>query len=310
MITPYKFKDEEYLKGLPTYIPPEGSVFQIQREGNHLPLVYYFSRPQENNYPIIIILGGSEDLVKPKSIIHTHRYFIGDFLSLGLGVLTIENEGVTATNLNKEIFRRNYLRSRRLEDHELLLNHLEGHPPPGWNGKIVLFGISEGGIIAEKLTELYPEYLMGTIEWSGTVSRGWDAELWEFIKDLPREAFCSSQEIESQCSPLNKDRLLYEEVLEKIKENPSFEKEFLGMTYAYHADALRFPLPSYKKLNRPYFILYGREDSQAPLTREFGRKAQEEGVHMDIFESHEGHQVRKDSKVMEATLNWLQKLLR
>jgi len=87
-----KFSDDD--NGMPAYDIPDSSRFTTKRMIDDAPdIVYYFSRPPENNYPIAIMCGGSSDRDHIESIIHFHRYFLQELMDLGFGVLTVEQWG-------------------------------------------------------------------------------------------------------------------------------------------------------------------------------------------------------------------------
>jgi pimeloyl-ACP methyl ester carboxylesterase len=77
-----------------------------------------------------------------------------------------------------------YTRSERLKDHQLIIEHLKLNPPKGWNKKFVLLGVSEGGPLVTRLTEVYPNDVLATLDWSGTGDWPWQQELWTFTQKL------------------------------------------------------------------------------------------------------------------------------
>lgn len=101
-------------------------------------IVFYFSRPQRKNFPIAILVGGSSQEENVESIIHFHRYFLQKFLDLGIGIITIEQEGVDGNQVNKKKFMEHYTRSNRLSDHRAVIEYIKNHPPLGWNEDLFL----------------------------------------------------------------------------------------------------------------------------------------------------------------------------
>lgn len=97
------------------------------------------------------------------SIIHFHRYFLKEFLDLGVGVITIEQQVIDGNHVKKTEFMQPYTRSNRLSDHRTVIEHLKKHPPQGWNGKLPFLGVSEGGTIVTTLTTDYSELTLATI---------------------------------------------------------------------------------------------------------------------------------------------------
>ena len=155
-ITPYKYTDKESNKGYPTYAIPESSRFTTERFNNNTPeIIYYLSKPKKDKYPIAILCGGSSLEHEVARIIRFHRYFLKEFMDLGVAVLTVEQQGVDGDKIDVHEFMQNYTRSNRLQDHRAVITHLKKNPPPGWNGQFIFLGVSEGGPIATTLTTDY-----------------------------------------------------------------------------------------------------------------------------------------------------------
>ena len=116
-ITPYKFTEQEKSDGLkPVCHIPKSSRFTLQRSGeNHSEIVYYLSKPKAANYPIAICCGGSSSRNELDSIIHFHRYFLQEFLDLGVAVVTVEQQGIDGNQINEQEFWQHYTRSARLQ---------------------------------------------------------------------------------------------------------------------------------------------------------------------------------------------------
>ena len=97
-ITPYKFSDE-----LPEYIIPENARYSVNREVSDAPdIIYYYSQPEKNSFPIAILCEGSSDESNIASVIHFHRYFLQECIDLGLGVITLEQWGLMEVKLIKK----------------------------------------------------------------------------------------------------------------------------------------------------------------------------------------------------------------
>ena len=121
-ITPYKFTDADI--EMPVYDIPASSIYNIKRDGQNAPdIIYYFSKPKAENYPIAILCGGSTSKETITSIIHFHRYFLQEFLDLGAGVITVEQWGIAGQKVNTEEFMAHYTRTQRLSDHSAVIEH-------------------------------------------------------------------------------------------------------------------------------------------------------------------------------------------
>ncbi|ETZ04732.1 hypothetical protein [Holospora undulata] len=116
------------------------------------------------------------------SIIHFHRYVLKEFLDLGVGVVTIEQQYVVGNQINVLEFIEHYTRYNRLSDHRTVIEYLKKHPPKGWNGKLIFLGVSEGGPIVTALTTDYSSDARATRNWSGAGDWSWRDKLWTFCK--------------------------------------------------------------------------------------------------------------------------------
>ena len=71
-ITPHKYTDAERQNGGPKYDIPPSSRFTTKRIGADSPdIVYYFSNPSRDKFPIAILVGGSSSEDKH----HKHHSF-------------------------------------------------------------------------------------------------------------------------------------------------------------------------------------------------------------------------------------------
>jgi len=182
-ITPYKFTSAQDIDH--SYQIPKSSRYSITRlEPSNPDLIYYFTKPSNDNYPIAILCEGSSNPDNLNSVIHFHRYFLEEFLNLGSAVLTLEQWGIDGQDIRKEDFIDHYTRSQRLSDHQVLIEHLKNDPPAGWNGQLILMGVSEGGPLVTSLTEEYSEITAASMGFSGTGEFPWIEELWIFIERL------------------------------------------------------------------------------------------------------------------------------
>ena len=55
---------------------------------------------------------------------------------------------------------------------------------------------------------------------------------------------------------------MYNRLMEEILKNPCSDVKLAGMTYMYHADALKsYPKVEYKKIKTPFLVVNGQRDS-------------------------------------------------
>lgn len=319
-ITPYKFSDAEYQNGFPKYKIPESSIFSVARSQDNAPeITYYFSKPkQSKEYPIAIFCSGSETRETISSIIHVHRYFLKEFLDLGAALITLEKWGVNGNQINVDDVMRHYTRTQRLIDHRTVINHLLQNPPKGWNGKLIFVGVSEGGRLVSALTAEYPEMTLATVDWSGSGDWGWREQLWAFIVGMRDEmlnnmpwyiklrSYLPTWMPYSINLNLPKTRAEYDEAMDKILTDPTSEKELMGMTYMYHADALNWPKIDYKDLKSPYLVVAGDQDTIIESSDEFVRKAKQAGANITYIRvAGMDHYVRKRQDILDKSFEWL-----
>ena len=291
-ITPHKYMDEaEY-----GYEIPASARFTIKRsKDDNTEIIYYFSQPQKQTFPISILVGGSSlerDII---SIIHFHRYFLKEFLDLGVGVITLEQQGVDGRKVSTSEFMEHYTRSNRLHDHRTVVEHLKKNPPQRWNGKLIFLGVSEGGPIVTTLTTEHPDITLATINWSGADDFSWDEKVWRLMKNL--NFLISRKEFNAAMG-------------ETVK-NPSASLKLYGMTYKYHHDALTiFPKPEYEKIKTPYLVVTGVKDSIIDGSDMFvdrARKTQAPVTYMRIPDMD--HYVKKRQDVISDSFAWLKEQL-
>lgn len=309
-VVPFKFER----------VPPKDFVVPSQirhtmprRCADEPDIVYYLSRPKNTEtFPIVFLLGGSYSRTTLSSIFHFHRYFLQECLDLGLGVVSLEEWGVDGRDVNVDVFMAHYTRTRRLEDYRIAIEHFMKEPPRGWNGKFVLFGISEGGPLVTRLSEEYPDNLLATINWAGAEAWLWRDEFWLCIQKMRSnfgwwQAFLDKL---YQWVPFVRHipatREEYDDLVDEMIKNPVATKEFLDFTYMYHADACAFPLPRYRMLQKPFLVVAGGLDPEISSFDDFVINAKEVGAPVTYFRVDEmGHFVRRNLYAVEKTFAWL-----
>ena len=319
-ITPYKFSFDE--KGpLPTYTPPSSCTFSVARPQKDAPAItFYFSKPSNKSYPIAFFCTGSSSKESLYSIIHMHRFFLKEFLELGVGLVTCEQWGMDAATIDADMFMRHYTRTQRLQDHRNVIEYLQKHPPQGWNGKLIFVGVSEGGPLVTALTIAYADQTLATVNWSGADGWAWRDELWAFIdgmhlfESLPWHIRLRARLPQWFPGSLKKEfprtRRDYDALMDKTCKNPTFEKFFMGMTYAYHTDALQWPATEYQQIRSPYLVVAGDLDTAIRSEDAFVEYAKQAGVNITYMRlKNVGHQVARLPEVIEQSFVWLKGVL-
>jgi pimeloyl-ACP methyl ester carboxylesterase len=318
-ITPYKYTDKERKKGLKIYEVPQQSCFTTKRTDIDAPdIVYYMSIPHKSSFPIAILCGGSSSRNDIMSIVHFHRYFLQEFLDLGVAVVTIEQQGVNDKQIDPEEFMSHYTRSERLHDHEKVIENLKSCPPQGWNGKLIFLGVSEGGPLVTTLTTHYSDITTATINWCGAGNWSWRDELWVFMEDMKKEIpwhiklrMGLPKWVPFAISfSLPKTRQDYDQIMDQTLQSPDYNKEFMGMTYKYHADALNYPKYDYNKISAPMLVVTGDQDTIIHSSDEFVNKAKEVNAPITYVRvPGMKHYIRKHPDVIADSFEWLKQQL-
>lgn len=119
---------------------PDGSI-----------IYYHLTRPVEAGFPLVIVLQGSEYRLVGDRFGPLTDHLVGR----GVGVLTVEKPGLGPGLAVVDYLRQNTI-ERRLLDYLEVLAWLR-QSEAGWDGRLVLVGGSEGGLVAGILATLVPE---------------------------------------------------------------------------------------------------------------------------------------------------------
>lgn len=312
-ITPYKFTEQDLCHGMPSYDISQSCRFMVKRPDINAPnIVCYLSVPKKDNFPIAILCGGSSSKNNVNSIIHFHRYLLQEFLDLETAVLTVEQWGVDGNKVDTQEFFKHYTRSQRLCDHKSVIEHLKSNPPIGWNGKFIFLGASEGGPIVTTLTTEYSDITLATINWCGAGDWSWSDELWAFIEGMRKEApwWLLLWDFIPQWVPFSlgipKIKQEYDALMGGVLKLPYWDKEFMGMSYKYHADALTYPVVDYHKICTPFLVVAGAKDTIVHSCDAFVEKAKSSGANITYLRvPYMDHYIRNHPDVIAQSFEWL-----
>ena len=274
---------------------------------NNQKIAFYLSKPQnKNNYPIVILIGGSTDKDDISSIANFHQYFMKDFVKISAGAVTVEPWGVDGNEISKTTFFDHYTRTQILQDYQTVINYLKISPPSGWNGKLGLLGVSEGGHIATTLASIPSNNIIATVNWSGASDWSWKNELWAGMQEMYKQnPTCTS----SDCKDI-KSRSKYDARMKKILADPSPNKWFFNMTNLYMADALKYPRPDYRNINGRFLLVTGTKDTLVGSSDDFYKKAELNNVKVTYWRIESmDHYIRKRPDLIQNSFNWLQQQL-
>lgn len=297
-ITPHKFTDPEKM---PSFTIPMSSRYTVHRMEKNAPdIVYYLTKPKTDNYPIAILVGGSSTVNDITSIIHFHRYFPKELTDLGVAVVTLEQWGVDGDSIDKKEYLDHYTRSQRLSDHRTVVDFFNLSHLKGWNGKLIFIGVSEGGPIVADLTAEYASQTIATISFSGAGDWPWREELWTFIEDMRKQTMLAPKITRQE----------YDSLMDQTLREPFANKEFMSMSYKYHADALNYPPLDYKEIITPFLVVSGAKDSTIFSSDAFVEKMRKPNYSVTYLRvPNMDHYVRKRPDIIEQSFIWLKEQL-
>lgn len=315
-ITPYKYTDADREKKLCKYNIPASCRYTCTRSlKQDSDIVFYLSKPHIKSFPIAVLCGGSTQEDDIISIIHFHRYFLQEFLDLGVAVLTVEQQGVDGNSVNSCEFMEHYTRSNRLYDHCAVIEHLKSNPPCGWNGKLIFLGVSEGGALVTRLTTKYSDITLATINWCGAGDFSWDVELWQFMQDFKTKAPWYFKILASlpKWMPFSIDMSwassidVFKKAMQETIKNPTSQLKLAGMTYKYHADTLTtYPPIEYENIKTPFLLVVGEQDCIVASADAFVQKARLANVPITYLKIlGMDHYIRKNQKALDDSFEWL-----
>lgn len=166
------------------------------------------------------------------------------------------------------------------------------------------------------LTTDYPDMTLATVNWSGAGDFSWRDELWYFMQDINQEMPWHVKlraqlpswmpfALDFYCPKSRED---HDNAMDETINNPTERLKLAGMTYKYHADALKiYPKPEYKKIKTPYLVVAGEQDSIIHSSDAFVHKAKEAGAPVTYMRiSDMDHYVRKKENVINGSFSWLE----
>ncbi|MFS8563984.1 MAG: alpha/beta hydrolase [Rhabdochlamydiaceae bacterium] len=227
--------------------------FCLPRENKSLVEVY-FSPPNNPSTPIIVAIQGSSC----ESAFPWYTHLSRQIQSLGLGLVVIEKQGISKNDINLSEYHYTNCIEQRQEDYILCLKHLSNMYPE-WNGKIIFWGESEGGMIAINLANQLPE-TAGLLLFStgGGISPREEVK-WQLKHRLEKHG-ATEDEVAQYMTLLN-ERM---DVM-VVDQNPN--ELFLGNSHKWWASLLNIEpiLSKMRKLHMPIYFVHGVEDVEIPV---------------------------------------------
>lgn len=282
----------------------EAKVVQSSFSSNKYEHTYYLETPSKSFFPIIVAIEGSFDKKKgPRSIIGLHHVLSTPLLEAGFALVTLERRGVKGIEVDETLFHQFNLPSQRLADHVGFVEHLKENPPPGWDGRLIILGGSEGGPVAIKLShKIAPD---GCIILAGCQDEPFKELIWDFVQfskmsDLKNGQYlpATREEFDWQC--------------ERMKLDPDPTKWWLGQTYLYWSEALdQTEAEEFLGLRCPVMVVAGSKDLKTESTDRLVEKGLSQGQEVNYLRVEGmGHQVLDPQwKILDSIIDYLNSIL-
>lgn len=266
---------------------------------------YYLSKPSlEKNYPIVILVGGSTDKEHIDSIASFHKYFTKQLSQNNLGAVSVDGWGVNLNHTNESEFMKHYTRTQILSNYQQVITYLKKNPPTGWNGKLAVLGVSEGGPIATQLNE-QNQAILATVLWSGAINSSWRDTLWLDMHEVYNKVCIPQKNPVNDCYDIaTKD--VFESRIDYALMNPSPESYFFNMTNMYVADGVNFPTPNYQKLHGDILVVTGAKDTIIDSSDTFVKNANINHLSIEYWRVESmDHSIRNHPDLIDNSFVWL-----
>jgi pimeloyl-ACP methyl ester carboxylesterase len=223
-------------------------------------LTYYLDTPESKQYPVVILVQGSEC----STAFQKHEWTKGVFLNQEFAVLTVEKRGL---NKDSQICPDEYLANNSIYDRVLDYLQITGElrrTLPNWNNKIVWASGSEGAVVTVIATPLIPEsHLLILLGLGGGMTMADDMLL--LTKKQMEEIGANREAIDKALKDMQDQFRL-------IHGDPTPWKEWLSEgktarnTYKWWSAILAVrPLTILEQINIPIFFGHGTLDKSVPV---------------------------------------------
>lgn len=260
----------------------------------------YFSPPQDCSlYPIFLLIHGSQhDTFYP-----VFRDIQKRVNQLGMGVLTLEKRGYNKEEVNQELYNRTNCRPQRINDHFLLIEEMRKGCFEGWDGRLIILGVSEGGMVATEIMSELPEARVLVLFCCGGGLSPRDEVLLSARKYFENAGMWGYQ-LEHEVS-------LLDNYLDTVIENASPEDFFLDFSYKWWSNHLTFPrlLEKMLMIDCPILYFHGTADPVIPiesadiLSEEFKKVGKTNFVYQRL-EGLDHFMTEEQDRLFEEALKW------
>lgn len=240
--------------GIQKMYAAEMQSFSLLRQ-NGTVLEGYFLPPSTLSSPIVFALQGSSC----ESAFSWHTELCKQMESLGLGVIVLEKQGISRENINLLEYNQTNCLQNRLQDYVFCLEHMDVINP-GWKGKIVFWGDSEGGMLAANLASQIQDTAAVLLFASGGGMKPREEVKWEIRHRLEEQKMLQSE--------IDDYMIFLDEQMDAMMIDPTPNKEFLGNTYKWWASLLNAGeiVKSLNQKSLPIFLTHGVEDNKIPIS--------------------------------------------
>lgn len=231
----------------------EMQPFSLLRQ-NGTVLEGYFLPPDNASSPIVFAMQGSSI----ESAFQLHADLSTHMNSFGLGLIVLEKQGISRDGVNLLEYRRTNCLENRLEDYVFCLKNMD-MINPGWKGKVIFWGDSEGGMLAGNLAAQVPETAAVLLFATGGGMKPREEVKWTISHNLEKRGVLQDE--------IGEYTAFLDEQMDAMMLDPTPEKQFLGNTYKWWASLLAAEGVA-KPLNQqslPIYLVHGVEDNKIPI---------------------------------------------
>lgn len=266
--------------------------FEIDREdGTHL--IGYYDKPEDTSFPIALIIPGSQK----ETSRHLYDSLKGNLTSIHQCSLTIEKKGITPEKIDEKEFIYSLSHQQRLDDHLLLLQHLQKGLIQGWDGRIAIVGQGDGGRIGAAFATQSPNISALILIASGGAWPPLQESLYSFRSEMADDGY-SPQYIHSFLTQAKRE-------FAQALKNPKPEHKAFGYTYKYWESLLKTNLyGDLSKLSCPIYSVHGERDDRIPI-ESVEALAKELKITFKRKENA-GREISQDLSIYEEAFLWLQ----
>ena len=227
--------------------------FYLQRQDGTI-LEGYFSPPNTNCSPIIFAIQGSSS----ESALYWCKNLCDQTNALGLGMIAIEKQGISREGIDFLKYHQTNCLQKRLEDSMFCLENMHLICPE-WEGKMVFWGESEGGMLAAHLAAQTPQTAAILLFATGGGLKPREEVKFSLRRRLEKHGAATDE--------IDQYMIFLEEQMDAMMLDPTPNKKFLGNTYKWWAsllvaDEAALPL---NQLSLPIYLVHGIEDNQIPV---------------------------------------------